>query len=183
MINSIRSIKKSKTFLNIKNLKKINKYIFQLKNILNIKQQYQSLYFLLFKQSLESEKPSNGFSVVYIIHFSFSATNTLLHVTDTSGNLKFCHSAGSVNFKGKQKKVRIIVLSQFFRTLMRLKMNFLKNKPVVLHLSNVGFYKSFIIRHLKRYFYIRIVKNYDSNTYNGCRKKKKIRKRQRSHRR
>ncbi len=151
-----------------------------------MKQQCKSLYFLLFKQRrlVESEKRiKSGFLIQYIMHFSFSATNTLLHITDALGNLKFQHSAGSVNFKGKQKKIRIMVLNRFFHTLRRLKISFLKNKPIALHLSNVGFYKKFLIRHLKRYFYIRVVKNYDSYSYNGCRKKKKVRKRQKFRRR
>lgn len=161
-------------------LKKINKYIFKLKDIFNQKQK-NKIFLLLFKnqQRLENKKLLKGLFVMYIIHFSFSISNTFLHITDTSGNLKFHYSAGLLEFKGKQKKTRIIVLSSFFNILRQLKISFLKNKPIALHLNNVGFYKYFIIKKLKKYFFIRIIKSYDIHSYNGCRKKKGIRKRQR----
>ena len=176
---------KNKTFLNYFYLKKkyfyirkINKYILKLKNIFTKKQKYK-ISLLKNRRNLKNKKLLKGLLVMYIIHFSFSTTNTFLHITDTSGNLKFHYSAGLLEFKGKQKKVRIVVLSSFFNVLRQLRMSLLKNKPIALHLNNVGSYKYFIIRKLKKYFFIRIVKSYELYPYNGCRKKKKVRKRQR----
>ena len=176
---------KSKVFLNYFYLKKtrlyirkINKYVFKLKNIFNKKQKYKTSL-LNNQRSLRNKKLSKGLFVMYIIHFSFSTTNTFLHITDTSGNLKFRYSAGLLKFKGKRKKTRILVLGSFFNLLRQLKISFLKNKPIALHLNNVGTYKYFIIRKLKKYFFIRIIKSYELYPYNGCRKKKKVRKRQR----
>lgn len=177
---------KNKVFLNYFYLKKkclyirkINKYIFKLKNIFNKKQKNKTLLLLNNKQSLKNKKLLKGLLVTYIIHFSFSTTNTFLHVTDTSGNLKCHYSAGLLEFKGKQKKTRIVVLNSFFNVLRQLKMSFLKNKPIALHLNNVGFYKYYIVKKLKKYFFIRIIKSYELYSYNGCRKKKNVRKRQR----
>ena len=45
----------------------------------------------------------------------------------------------------KQKKNRLQVLNQFFKELRKLKIRALKNKPIALHLKNVGNYKYFIV--------------------------------------
>lgn len=161
---------KKKNFYNKKVVKSINK----LKLFLTEKQKYNHLNFLAEEKLKNNTK--NGSIVVYIIYISFSLVNTLLYVTDALGKLKFRYSAGLVNFKGKQKKNRLQVLNQFFKELKKLKMSFLKNKPVALHFNNVGFHKYFIIKNLKKDFFIRFVKNYNTYSYNGCRKKKKLRK-------
>lgn len=157
--------------------KKINNSIFKLRNLVNEKQQQYKKLSILMSNSIVSEKDKDGFVIVYIIYFSFSATNTFLHVTDTFGNLKFRYSAGLVDFKGKQKKSRVQVLTRFFRELRKLKINFLKDKPIALHLSNVGYYKYFITKNLKKNFFVRLIKSYETYSYNGCRKKKRLRKR------
>ena len=127
--------------------------------------------------SFKSFRRKNGLIVVYAVCFRFSTINTFLHITDGLGNLKFSYSAGLVNYKGKQKKNRMQVLNGFFKKLRELKTNILKNKPIALHLKNVGFYKYLIVRNLKKQFFIQFVKNYQNYSYNGCRKKKALRKR------
>ena len=127
-------------------------------------------------QSFPLSIKKNSTTVIYSICFSFSPVNTFLYVTDALGNLKFRYSAGMLEFKGKLKKNRIYVLNSFFKVLQKLKIGFLKNKPISLHLNNVGSFKYFIIRNLKRNFYIRLIKYYQTHSYNGCRKKKKRRK-------
>jgi len=117
----------------------------------------------------------NSRLVVYIIDISFSRTNTLLHVMDSSGKLKFFYSAGSFKISGKQKKLRTIVFRNLYRVLVS-NLKFLKLKPVALHLKNVGPDKFWIIKKLKKKFYIKVVRNFDSFPHNGCRKKKKRRK-------
>nr|UQS76190.1 ribosomal protein S11 [Haslea ostrearia] len=161
-------------------LKKINNNIFSLKNLLTKENEYRSVNTLL-----SSKKPLNSnkrFLLTYIICFSFSPKNTLLHITDIWGNLKFRYSAGLVGITGKQKKNRILVLTRLFNMLQRLKITFLKNKPIALHLNNVKSYKYFIIKRLKKDFFIKVIKNYETYPYNGCRKKKRLHKRQRSKR-
>lgn len=156
--------------------KKIKNSVLKLKSLLNEKQQYKGLGSSI-PQPFASEKQKSGLIIVYIVHFSFSPTNTFLHITDISGNLKFCYSAGLVNFKGKQKKSRIQVLTRFLRELRKLKISTLKDKPIALHLNNVGFYKYFLIKNLKKNFFIRLIKSYETYPFNGCRKKKRLRKR------
>lgn len=172
---------KNNLFLNNISLKKKSLYHKKIKNSLAVlkrsldeKQSYKRLGSLLYQSS---EKQKNGLVIVYVIHFSFSPTNTFLHITDTFGSLKFCYSAGLVNFKGKQKKSRIQVLTRFLRELRKLKISTLKDKPIALHLTNVGSYKYFLIKNLKRNFFIRLIKSYEVYSYNGCRKKKRLRKR------
>ena len=175
VLNSIRLKKKSVYS------KKVLNYISKLKFFLNKKQKDKdsSLFFVRksFNRSNEflSTKKKGPF-VLYSICFSFSAINTFLYVTDALGNLKLRSSAGLLNFKGKLKKSRFQVLKLFFKELRKLKMNTLKNKPVSLHLQNVGSYRRLIVRNLKSFIYIQVIQNYQTYAYNGCRKKKKLRK-------
>ena len=163
-LNNLNVVKKNMYF------NKTIGYIFKLTNSL-----IKNPKFLNF--SFKSFRKNNGLIVIYAICFKFSAVNTFLHVTDGLGNLKFSYSAGLLNYKGKQKKNRMQVLNGFFKKLRELKTNILKNKPIALHLNNVGFYKYLIVRNLKKQFFIQFVKNYQSYSYNGCRKKKALRKR------
>jgi len=157
--------------------KKIIESISKLKNSLSEKQKYKKLSFLTEKSASISNIKKSGSVLVYTIYFNFSAVNTFLYITDALGNLKFSYSAGLVDFKGKQKRSRIQVLNRFFRELRKIKISTLKNKPIALHLSNVGFYKYLIVKNLKKDFFIRFIKSYQTYSYNGCRKKKKLRKR------
>lgn len=157
--------------------KKITDSISKLKNSLAEKQKQKPLNFLPGKSSDINCMKKSGSVVVYTVYFSFSTINTFLYITDVLGNLKFRYSAGLMDFKGKQKKSRIQVLNRFFRELRKLKISTLKNKPIALHLSNVGFYKYLIVKNLKKDFFIRFIKSYQTYSYNGCRKKKKLRKR------
>ena len=172
LLNNIRLKKKSAY------LKKVTKYILELKTTLNEKQNHKKLSFIIDNKSLDhsTTQKKEGFIVLYSICFSFSSINTFLYVTDALGNLKSRYSAGLLDFKGKAKKSRFQVLKMFFKELRKLKSNFIKNKPVALHLENVGSYRHLIVRHLKKKFFIRIINNRQTHPYNGCRKKKKSRK-------
>jgi hypothetical protein len=56
---------------------------------------------------------------------------------DFSGNTKFFYSAGSFNFKGKKKNLDLVFKEFLYYLVSKLK--FLKDKPVAVHLKNVGF--------------------------------------------
>jgi len=154
-------------------LKKITKYISKLKIVLNEKQNSKKLNFLAQNNSVRKK---SGYIVLYSICFSFSSVNTFLYVTDSLGNLKFRYSAGLLDFKGKTKKSRFQILKMFFKELRKLKISLLKNKPILLVLENVGSYRHLIVRNLKKIFFIRIINNFQTHPYNGCRKRKKSRK-------
>ena len=94
---------------------------------------------------------------------------------DFSGKLKFFYSAGSFNYSGKSKKARYVVFRELYRVLIS-KLKFLKNKPVALHLKNVGYNKSWIVKKLKKKFFIKSVRSFNLYPHNGCRKRKMRRK-------
>ena len=158
-------------------------YTSQLKNILNEKQKYKKLKFYMDKEFSRKflrtrDLKKKGSIILYSIFFSFSAVNTFLYVTDALGNLKFRYSAGLLNFKGKLKKNRFQILKLFFKKLRKLKISVLKNRPIALYFKNVGSYRHLIIRNIKKKLklFIRVIHNYQSHSYNGCRKKKRPRK-------
>jgi hypothetical protein len=166
------SLKKKSLFA-----KKTNNSIIKLKNVLNDKQQHKRLNSLLKTSKPFYNTKKLGSTVVYTIHFVFSPVNTFMYVTDSLGNLKFRYSAGLVELKGKQKKIRVQVLNRFFRELKKLKITIFKTNPIALHLNNVGFYKYLIIKNIKKDFFVRLVKSFQTYPFNGCRKKKQLRKR------
>jgi ribosomal protein S11 len=113
--------------------------------------------------------------VMYIIDISFSKKNTLLHISDCSGNVKFFYSAGSFEQKGKGKVSRATVLRKFYRVLLS-KFRFLKRVPVAVHFKNSDSNMLWFLKKLKKKFFITVVKNFNLSPYNGCRKKKIRRK-------
>ena len=151
-LNNLRLKKKSAYF------KKVIKYISQLKTTLNEKKSYNKSNFLpaaeKFGRVSTSVFQKKSFMVLYSICFSFSPVNTFLYIVDSSGLLKVRYSAGLLDFTGKAKKSRFQILKIFFKELRKLKRNFLKNKPIALHLENVGPYKHLIIRNLKKTFFV-----------------------------
>ena len=163
----LRDIKLKKQYI-----RKLKKKIFLLSEIKE--KNYKTLDFLMLEKV---QHLSEDHLIVYIIDISFSRTNTLLHVMDFSGNLKFFCSAGSLNYKGKRKKVRVAVFKKFYYVLVT-KLKFLKNKPIALHLKNVGSNKFYILKKLKKKFFIKVVCSFNVYPYNGCRKKKVRRKKE-----
>lgn len=136
---------------------------------------YKKINSSLFLSDSNQKLVKEDFLITYIINITYSKTNTLLHVMDFSGNLKFFCSAGSLQYKGKGKKLRSLVIKDMYKILM-LKLKFLKDQPVALHLKNVGFAKFWIIKLLKKKFFIKVVRSFNSHPYNGCRKRKMRRK-------
>ena len=131
-----------------------------------------------FNSSLLIRKNSESlidYLVTYIIDINFTKSNTFLHIMDYSGKLKFFYSSGSFKYAGKNKKSRYLVFRDFYRVLVS-KLNFLKGKPVALHFKNVGYNKSWIIKKLKKKFFIKCIRSFNTYPYNGCRKPKIRRK-------
>jgi len=113
--------------------------------------------------------------ILYIVDVTFARTNTLLHIMDFSGKLKFYSSAGLVKYSGKSKKARFSVFRDLYRFLFT-KLKGLGSKPIALHLRNVGSHKFWIIEKLKKKLYIKSIRSFNSYPFNGCRKKKVKRK-------
>ena len=115
-----------------------------------------------FKQSL----------IVYIININLTNTNTLVSITDIKGNVKIFYSSGQVNLKGKQKTKQPAALVNILKLLM-VKAKFIQSKPLALHFKNTKpHYESFIIKMLKKKFFIKTIRSYNLQPHNGCRPKK-----------
>ena len=161
-----------------KYINKLNQQIIKLESVKE--KNYKSLNSVLLATNFKM-LPKKSSLVTYIINISFLRTNVTLQVMDVTGKLKFFCSAGSVNFKGKQKRARLLVLNRLINFFIS-RVKFLKGKPIGLHLKNVGNTKFLIIRKLKHKFFIKIIKTFELFPHNGCRKKKLRRKRIRSKR-
>ena len=129
-----------------------------------------------FNIKLHSRKNTN-FLIAHIIKIYFSKTNTFLQVTNSLGQLKFFCSSGLLLVKGKNKKARTSVLKKMITVLLK-KLKFLKNRPAVLHLKNVGFKKAWILKKIERKMFLKAITGFNSYSHNGCRKKKVRRKKQ-----
>lgn len=162
----------------LRDIKLKKQYIEELKSKIfllnNIKEKnYKNLNSSLFPSN--DSLAINDHLVMYIIDISFLRTNTLLHVMDFSGKLKFFCSGGSIKYTGKGKRVRSVIFREFYRILVS-NLKFLKSKPVALHLKNVGNNKFWIIKKLKKKFFIKVVRSFNLYPHNGCRKRKMRRK-------
>lgn len=125
----------------------LNKF---LKKIIHKKQYINKLdnkLFFLNKNNIKkhnkkfNSKSNKIFLISYIIKILFHKANTLIQVVDSFGNLKFFCSAGYIFFKGKIKKARISVVKNILKILIK-KLIFLKNKPLILSIKNVGLKKN-----------------------------------------
>lgn len=183
ILKNYNSQKKSEFFNDINQEKvHIKKLIYMVK-ILDLLQKkgHQILYYLLCKKLPQEQK--NDFLISYIIYFCFSLSNSVLHITDGTGNLKISYSAGSIDLKGKKKIVRYLALQRFFNILSELKSLFLEKNPIALHFKNINESNKFLIMEtLRKQFFIKIVKDFNLKAHNGCRQKKKRRKRQKTKR-
>lgn len=128
-----------------------------------------------FKDNKKTLKSSQDFVISYVITITFLKANTMIHVSDAVGNVKWFCSSGSINITGKRKKQRRSVILKLIIFLFK-KVDFLGNKPVALHLNNVSSYQTFIVKKLKKEIFIKVVKSFNQIPYNGCRQKKIRRK-------
>lgn len=176
MINKYQQTSNLNQFFQKIFLKK--QYVKKLKNKINLlivlkEQSYKTLSVSVFNN--KSDKALSTSFIKYIIDISFSRSNTLLHIMDSLGNLKFFCSAGDLSYTGRNKKSRLIILKSFIRILTQ-KLKFIQNQPMALHLKNVKFFKLWIIKKLKKKIFIKVVKTLNIYPHNGCRKRKIRRK-------
>ena len=157
----LENIRLKKQYIN-----KLNNEITNLNKIKNKEDNYALI------TSFETKKV---YMIKYIIDITFSKTNTLLHVMDFAGNLKFYCSAGKLQYTGKNKKSRRLIVKDLYKILIS-NLDYLNNQPIALHFKNVGSARFSITRLLKKKFFIQVVKVFSTYVYNGCRKKKLRRK-------
>jgi ribosomal protein S11 len=148
--------------------KKITNKILQLERIKSCNFKFLGQTFIK-KNSVEINN-----TIQYVINVRFTPINTFFCITDCTGLLIFFCSGGHF-LKGNQKTVRKLVFKEFFQIISS-QLLFLRNKPLSLHLKNVGFNSVWITEYLKEKFFIKLVKTFNVHPHNGCRKKKKKRK-------
>merc|ERR1711981_124547 len=153
------------------------RYIGKLKKIVShlelLKEEIHQGLYLLMSNHFFTRQNAN-FLILYTILFHFLPSNSVLQVSNANGISKIFCTAGLLDLTGKQKISKKLVLIRFFKFLSKLA--FLKNKPIALHLRNVKLQKHFV-KKLKSKFMIRIIKTFHLKPFNGCRQKKKKRKR------
>lgn len=165
----------------LKNIKQNIDYIKALKTRLLLLQDYKEKNYKNIGKTLNKnyclhKKNINENFIQYILSITFSRTNTFLHLTTFSGHMLHFYSAGNVNYTGKSKKLRRFwILKDIFKKFI-FKFRFLYGKFVGLHLTNVGFFRSVIIKYLKKKYFITSVKVFSRFPHNGCRQKKVRRK-------
>lgn len=123
----------------------------------------------------ESQNYLNRTLVTYIIDVSFLKRNTLIHISDCSGNTKFFYSAGTLKQKIKEKKTRAVILKQFYKLLLS-KFKFLQKVPLIVHFKNTDSNMFWFLKKLRKKFFVIATKHFYSYSYNGCRKTKIRRK-------
>ena len=151
-------------------LKKIQNKAYVLRQLKEISYKQLNSQFLIEPSFLQDTT-----CVMHVIDISFSKKNTLFHVSDFLGNVKFFYSAGSFQQKGKGKAARSMVLRQFYKLLVS-KFKFVRKVPLAFHFKNADFNISWFLKKLKKKFFVRIVKHFTYYSYNGCRKRKIRRK-------
>ena len=163
VVNTIlQEIKIKKKFIN-----KIKNKLEYLNKIKNEKYNIKTLLLNIFNKKI--------YFVKYILNIIFSKTNTLLQVITFSGKLLFCCSAGNLNYKGKKKTYRKLIMQEMLKNSVS-KLLVLKNQPLALHLKNLSKNYFWVVKMIRRFFFINTIQIYNTYPFNGCRKKKIRRK-------
>jgi ribosomal protein S11 len=127
----------------------------------------------------ETTKFNKSFpNVTYIVYIIQNRTNLVMHVANSRGNLMYSTNAYAAGFFGKAKqRAQSSIIKKFLQVLTTsTQLVFLKNKPVALHLTNIGFIKQWVVKKLKNFFFLESVRIFTLVPFNGCRKKKLRRK-------
>ena len=169
-IEPLSQLKKELVYIN-----KVLEKIFTLSSLTISEDSSEKLYF---NSSLISliNKGNKNFLVTYIINITFLRANTMIHVSDSKGNVKLFYTAGSVNLSGKHKRRRIVAVFRILKLLYK-RASFLYGKSIAVHLNNVKKrHKFIIIKRLRQKFFVKVVRDFNQVPYNGCRKAKIRRK-------
>ena len=151
-------------------------YLIKLNNKFLEQQKYNKMLNLQLFKKLQIQKTITEIS--YILDFSFSKKNIMLHVLDCFGSTKFFTSANLLNIKKKKNLLKFNVIIKKFYKILLAKSIMLKWSPIAIHLKNKNIYFkiSWILKKLHTKFFIIILKCFYYHSFNGCRIKKLKRK-------
>ena len=133
-------------FTNKYNIENKNKYIIQT-NLL-----YKRLYY------------------IFNIHFLYN--NLFFNVlTSSNKNTTFFHSFGFSKAKKSDKRTKLYYMLQIIKKIV---FQTKSRKSISINFTGSSkYYSKFLIKFIKKYYYIRIIKIYNLLPHNGCRLKKK----------
>jgi len=117
-------------------------------------------------------------NVAYIIYIIQNRTDLVMHIANSQGELVYSINAFAVGFSGKSKqRAQTSIIKNFLQVLIYSnQLTFLKSTSIALHLTNIGFIKQWVIKKLKKVFFIESIRVFNVIPFNGCRKKKLRRK-------
>lgn len=110
-----------------------------------------------------------------VIKIRFLKSNIMITLTSIKGNVETKLSSGLFGFKGSEKMSKYAILSIIKFLFFKVK-NSEKRKVISVHF--IGMKKSFgksVIKYLKNFVTVRIIKIFNKIPHNGCRPKKKRR--------
>ena len=164
-------LKKNLLFFN-KFLKQISfktEYVQKLNNKIYLLNLIKKKYYKEINKNLYQNK-KNNFIILYTLEIFFSNSNTYMYIYNLLGNLKFFCSAGRFFYKGKNKKARILILTNIIFILIK-KLKFIK-KNLILRLKNTRTKQNWIIKKLKNKNFVKTIICLNLYSHNGCKKKK-----------
>ncbi len=180
---TIFNIQKTKIYVLI--LKKINTII---KEYITEFYKYKNFFFLvvkfikvfrnnLYKLSNQLIKNTHNFIAlinhILIIHFYNS--NIFVNITDIKGKKNlYVLSSGILNIKSSKKNKNLVLRNIVKKVIFKLK--YLNVTFLALHIKSSKKNRKYFIKELKKYVFLNYVKFYNLTPHNGCRPKKKIRK-------
>ncbi len=177
------NIQKTKIYVII--LKKINIII---KEYVTEFYKYKNFFFLaiklikiiknnFYKLSNQLIKNTHNFITLisYILTIHFYNSNIFINITDIKGKKNlYVLSSGILNIKSSKKNKNLVLKNIVKKVIFKLK--YLNITFIALHIKSSKKNRKYFIKELKKYFFLNYIKFYNLTPHNGCRPKKKVRK-------
>ena len=116
-----------------------------------------------------------NYAIDSIIKIKFLKSNIMIILTNIEGDVETKLSSGLFGFKGSEKMSKYAILNIIKFLFFKIK-NFKKRRTISVHF--MGMKKSFgknVIKYLKSFVTVRVIKIFNKIPHNGCRPKKKRR--------
>lgn len=171
-----------------KNLKKILMYVINiLKTKKNIKILLDNNFYnrktiikrnvkkkILHKNIKLQNKIRNSKQLNYILHIKLLNSNIICNITDIKGKSLIKYSSGIFHFNGAQKTKKFALTTLLKK--IKYKSKTLQHKIFAIHYQGIKKNRKQITDKLKKFINIKIIKIFNFTPHNGCKPKKKIRK-------
>jgi len=135
---------------------------------------YQRIYHLKelrteLRKKLRKRKPIKRLGGIDgIIHLCCSFNNTIISLSDLSGNIKSWTSCGSIGFKGAKRSSKFAGQSAIVKLSKKARVR--GYRKVILHLNGLGRARKTCIKGFKKFgIRVRFIKDFTPISFNGCR--------------